>query len=439
MTPPGPAATDDQLGRELHALCAELYPLFRSLTGEGVRQTLRILQRVCGLEVRSAASHEPALDWTVPLEWNVREAWLRGPSGELLADVRRHNLHLVGYSVPFRGRLDLDALRPHLHSLPDRPDWLPYRTTYWARDWGVCLPHRVVERLEPGLYEVVVDTTLEPGNFNWGELLLPGMLREEILVTTHICHPSMANDNCSGMAVASRLAAEFARRGGHRRSLRFLLAPGTVGAIVWLARHLDEIRHIRHVIVLAGLGDPGPLSLKHTRDGRLELDETAVSVARARGTALIERPFSPYGYDERQYASPGVNLPTIVIQRTPFGTYPQYHTSADDLEFVRPESLADSYAFVRDLILELDAARHPVNRCSIGEPQLGRRGLYAALGGDSHAQERQMAMLWVLNLADGRTIVPQIAARSGVPESRITEAIHALERAGLLGWAEEMR
>lgn len=439
MNPARPGATGDPLGRELHALCAELYPLFRSLTGEGVRQTLRILQRVCSLEVRSVPSATPALDWTVPPEWNVREAWLRGPSGELLADVRRHNLHLVGYSVPFHGRLPLDALRPHLHSLPDRPDWIPYRTTYWARDWGFCLPHRVVERLEPGSYEVCVDTTLEPGEFNWGELVLPGALREEILITTHICHPSMANDNCSGMAVASRLAAEFERRGGHRRTLRFLFTPGTVGAIVWLAQHLDEIRCIRHVIVLAGLGDPGPLSIKHTRHGRLELDETAVALAHARGTPLVELPFSPYGYDERQYASPGVNLPTIVVQRTPFGSYPQYHTSADDLDFVRPESLADSYTFVRDLIGELDAARHPVNRCPVGEPQLGRRGLYAALGGDSHAKERQMAMLWVLNLADGRATVPQIVARSGLPEPRIAEAIGALERAGLLGWAEDMR
>lgn len=431
--------TGDTRGRELYALCAELYPLLRSLTGEGVRATLRILRRECGLEIHRIASGEPALDWTVPPEWNVQEAWLRGPAGDLLADIRQHTLSLVSYSVPFEGTVDLGELRPHLHSLPDRPDWIPYRTSYWTRQWGFCLAHRVVERLEPGHYDVCVKTTLTSGEMNWGELVLPGTLREEILITTHICHPSMANDNCSGMAIAARLAAEFARRGGHRRTLRFLFAPGTIGAIVWLARHLEERQRIRHALVLAGLGDSGALSVKHSRHGHLEIDETALRLARARGRPFVELPFSPYGYDERQYASPGINLPTIVVSRSPFGTYPQYHTSADDLNFVRPEALVDSFEFLHELIEELDSARHPLNLCPFGEPQLGRRGLYSAVGGDSHAKERQMAILWVLNLADGSTTVSQIAARSGLPEARIAEAIEALERAQVLAWAEEVR
>ncbi|MCX7818370.1 MAG: DUF4910 domain-containing protein [Kiritimatiellae bacterium] len=432
-----PLPTGGTLGAELYRLCARLYPLFRSLTGEGVRATLAILRQVCDLQVRGLCSGEPILDWTVPLEWTVREAWLRSPSGELLADVRQHNLQLVGYSVPFRGHLDREALRPHLHSLPERPDWIPYRTSYWTRDWGFCLPHRRIERLEPGSYEVCVDTELAPGEMNWGERLLPGTLREEILITTHICHPSMANDNCSGMAIAAQLAAEFARAGGHRRTLRFLFAPGTVGAIAWLARHRELLPRIRHVIVLAGLGDPGPLSIKHTRRGDTELDAAALAVARSSGRTVVELPFAPYGYDERQYSSPGFDLPTIVVSRSPFGTYPEYHTSADNLDFIQSEALADSYLFVRELIRELDSARHPVNLRPFGEPQLGRRGLYASVGGDSHARERQMAMLWVLNLADGRATVDQIVRRSNLPQARVEEAIAALEQAGLLGWAED--
>ncbi len=438
MSPAGFQSLDDvETGAGLYALCRRLFPHFRSLTGDGVRATLADLREVCGLEVHAVPSGTPILDWTVPREWKVREAWIAAPDGRRLADVRDCNLHLVGYSAPFRGRVPLEELRPRLHSLPDRPDWIPYRTSYWTPTWGFCLPHRVVAALPHGDYEVRVDTELFDGEMNWGELLLPGRRPEEIVITTHICHPSMANDNCSGMAIAAALAAHFARRAPTRHALRFLFMPGTVGAIAWLALHRDVVGHIRYVLVLAGLGDPGGLTVKHTRYGADALDAAAVRVARRAGRPLREEPFSPYGYDERQFSSPGFDRPAIVVSRTPFGRYPEYHTSADNLEFIRPEALADSFVYLRDLVVELDGARVPVNQCPYGEPQLGRRGLYDALGGDSHARQRQMAMLWILNLADGRHDIELIRERAALPAPLFDDALAALERAGLIRWMED--
>lgn len=420
----------------MHELCRDLFPILRSLTGEGVRATLRRLREVCGLEIRSIPTGAPILDWTVPREWNVAAAYLRDPDGATLADVRVHTLHLVGYSVAHRGALDLDELRPHLHGLPDRPDWIPYRTSYWRETWGFCLPQRTIDALRPGRYEVVIDADLSAGEMNWGELVVPGRRSGEILISTHICHPSMANDNCSGMAVAAELAAEFARGPRPGCTLRFLFAPGTVGAIAWLATHRKIVPAIRHVVVLAGLGDAGSLTLKHTRRGGLPLDAAAVRVARRTRRPLREEPFAPYGYDERQYSSPGFDLPAIVISRTPFGQYPEYHTSADNLAFIRPESLADSFDYLFDLIGELAEARHPINLSPFGEPQLGRRGLYDALGGESHARELQTAMLWILNLADGRADEAWIRERSGLPEPLYDAAMRRLRDTGLIAWED---
>ncbi len=419
------------IGEEIHRFMAELYPICRSLTGDGVRETLRRIHTHIPLTVHEVPSGTPALDWTVPREWAIRDAWIQDAAGRRVIDFRRSNLHVMGYSVPVRARLSLAELRPHLHSLPDHPDWIPYRTSYWEPDWGFCLPHAVLETLDEGPYEVVIDSALHDGHLTYGECLLPGEEPEEILISAHVCHPSLANDNLSGVGLATFLARALA---GERRrySYRFLFAPGTIGAITWLARNEAVLPRIRAGLVAACVGDPGPLTYKRTRRGDTELDRAVVHVLRHAGRRHQILDFSPYGYDERQYSSPGFDLAVGVLSRTPHGRFPQYHTSADDLDFVRPECLADSFAVYLAVLGVLDANRTYRNLCPRGEPQLGRRGLYRSLGGGLDAASREMAMLWVLNLSDGRGSLLDIAERSGLPFTTIRAAADALLAHGLL-------
>jgi len=373
----------------------------------------------------------PVLDWTVPKEWNLRRAVLRGPGGEIVADTARRNLEVVGYSVPVRGRFPLAELRPRLHSLPDKPDLVPYRTSYWQESWGFCLPHRVLAALPDGEYEVEIDTTLADGHLTYGELLLPGASPAEILVSCHVCHPALANDNLSGLAVSAFLARELAGR-ERRWSWRFLWAPGTIGAIAWLARNEAVTARIRAGLVAANLGDPGAFHYKRSRRGDTEIDRAVEIALRDLGVPHALEEFVPFGYDERQYCSPGFDLPVGLLSRTSWGRFPEYHTSADDLDFIRPEALAGSLAVYRAVAGVLEGNRRFRNLSPKGEPQLGRRGLYRALGGDDRGRERELALLWVLNQSDGGPDLLAIARRSGLPFERLREAAAALAAAGLI-------
>ncbi len=412
-------------GRRMHDLVRELLPLNRSLTGDGVRRTLARLAREVPLEVHEVPSGTPVLDWEVPLEWNVREAYIVAPDGRRLADFGESNLHLVGYSLPVRERMSLEELKPHLHSLPEHPDWIPYRTSYWNDDWGFCLPHRTLQGLAEGEYEVVIDSRLEKGSLTYGEIVLPGERPEEILLSAHVCHPSMANDNLSGVVVAVEAARALAAA-SRRLSVRVLLAPATIGPITWLAHNRDVAGRIRAGLVLACLGDPGPLTYKRSRQGTAEVDRAAAHVLADGGDPGRLRPFRPLGYDERQYCSPGFDLPVGRLTRTPHGEFPEYHTSADDATLVRPEALADSLSAVLGLVELLDRNQVPVNRKPHGEPQLGRRGLYRAMGGAPDVPALQEAVLWVLNLADGTRSLLQIAERSAMPFERVYWAARLL-------------
>ncbi len=295
-------------GAAMHALLGELFPLCRSLTGEPVRQTLAILGRGTRMRLTEVPSGTRVHDWTVPPEWNLRSARLLGPDGEVVADSAESSLHVVGYSVPFRGDVTLEELQPHLHSLPAQPMLVPYRTSYYAEDWGFCISHERRQRLRPGVYRVDIDATLAPGALTYGEIVLPGTSADEVLVSAHCCHPSLANDNLSGMVVAAALARTLvgARR---RHTFRFLFAPATIGAVTWLARNEARARRIAHGLVLAGLGDPGPLTYKRSRRGDAIVDRAAAHVLARSGDAHALRDFEPYGYDERQYGSPGFDLP----------------------------------------------------------------------------------------------------------------------------------
>lgn len=425
-------AIGPRIGQEIHELVRRLYPIPRSLTGEGVRETLRLLREVVPLELVEVPSGTRVLDWTIPPEWNVREAYLETPSGERLADFRQHNLHLVGYSVPVRERLPLAELRPHLHSLPEHPDWIPYRTSYYRRDWGFCLRHRTLRALEDGEYGAVIDATLdEGGSLTYGELLVAGRSEEEVLVSAHVCHPSLANDNLSGVATAALLARRLLEE-SPRLSYRFLFVPGTIGSIAWLARNEGgAVSRVRHGLVLTGVGSRGAITYKRSRRGDAAVDRAATHWLRGSGRPHRLRDFTPWGYDERQYGSPGFDLPVGCLMRIPHGEYAEYHTSADDPDFVNAESLAGSYAACRAIFEILEGEGRYVNTSPKGEPQLGRRGLYRQTGGDS-LPGFELALLWVLNQSDGGPDLLAIAERSGLPFRAIRRAADALLEAELL-------
>lgn len=422
------------LGREIHAFAERAWPICRSLTGEGVRRTLALLQEIAPLEVGEIASGTQVFDWTVPREWNLREAWIKNPAGEVIVDSRRHNLHVLNYSVPVACRLPLAELQQHLYSLPEQPERIPYRTSYYQERWGFCLPHRQREALEEGEHEVLVDASLEPGHLSWGELFLPGESAETVLFSTHVCHPSLANDNLSGLGVMAHLARLLGRV-ERRYSYRFLFVPGTIGSITWLATHRDEAAQVRHGLVAANLGDGGCFHYKRSRRGDAEIDRAVVRVLEDSGERFAVEDFVPFGYDERQYCSPGFDLAVGSLTRTPWGRYPQYHTSADDLDFIRPEHLGESLRRYLEVVFVLENNRRWRNLNPFCEPQLGKRGLYRTLGGDEGGRERELALLWVLNLSDGEHTLLEIAERSKIPFARIAEAAEALRGAELLAVA----
>jgi aminopeptidase-like protein len=411
----------------MHALVARLYPLCRSITGDGVRATLGILGEHLDLDVHEVPTGTPVLDWTVPKEWNVRDAYIMDAAGTRVVDFRRSNLHVVGYSVPVSATMTLTELRPRLHTLPEQPDLVPYRTGYYAETWGFCLSRRTLDGLGEGPYTVVIDSTLADGHLTYAEHVVRGRTTDEVLISCHTCHPSLANDNLAAIAVATALASRLERP---RLTYRFVFAPGTIGAITWLARNRDRVSRIRHGLTLACAGDRGTLTYKRSRRGDAGIDRVMAHVLRERPHTITD--FSPYGYDERQYCSPGFDLPVGSLTRTPYAGYPEYHTSGDDLGFVSPESMADTLEALWSAVEVLEGDGRYLNLSPYGEPQLGRRGLYGPLGGRSDTEQAQMAMLWVLNLSDGAHSLLDVADRSGLPFGVVAEAAGALEAAGLL-------
>ena len=422
---PGGARAAQGRGRDIYRLMTELFPICRSITGDGFRRTLEILRRHIPVEVREVPSGTRVFDWTVPKEWNIRDAYIKGPTGETVVDFKRSNLHVVSYSLPVKKTLPLAELKSHLHTLPDHPDWVPYRTSHYEEDWGFCLSHNRYLALEEGDYEVVIDSTLEDGFLTYGELFLPGETEEEILISAHACHPSLANDNLSGVGLATMLAKDLAPV-PRRYSYRFLFIPGTIGAITWLSLNEGRVGRIKAGLVLAGVGDGGNMAFKKSRRGGSEIDRAAAHVLRNSGRSHRLLDYRPDGYDERQYCSPGFDLPVGRLSRTPSGEYPEYHTSADDLLFVSAEALEESYGTARGILDVLEGNRLTVNLNPKCEPQLGRRGLYAPDASDN------LALLWVLSLSDGRSDLLEIADVAGLPFSVIGEAARRLVQAGLL-------
>ncbi len=416
----------------MDALIARLYPICRSITGDGVRETLRIIREQVPIEWREVPTGTKVFDWTVPKEWNIRDAWIKDAAGERLVDFRESNLHVVSYSSPVRGRIPFAELKDHLFTAPGHPDWIPYRTSYYKESWGFCLSENQLAHFRADQeYEVCIDSSLEDGHLTYGECLLKGNQPEEVLMSCHVCHPSLANDNLSGIALAVELASHLADV-PRRFSYRFLFVPGTIGAITWLAQNQEITRRIRHGLVLTCVGDAGDITYKRSRRGDAEIDRASVHVLKHSGDPYQVIDFSPYGYDERQYCSPGFNLPVGCLMRSRHGLFPEYHTSADNLDFVRAEALADSLAKCLAVIDILECNRTYLNTHPRCEPQLGRRGLYEGIASGENGRSRELALLWVLNLSDGEHSLLDIAERSTLPFAAIKEAVTALTATDLL-------
>ncbi|MGB8768998.1 MAG: DUF4910 domain-containing protein [Candidatus Korobacteraceae bacterium] len=424
-----------KVGQELHRFAADLYPICRSITGEGIQRTLAMIADRVPLQIFEVPTGTPVFDWTVPKEWSVRDAYLAGSDGKRIVDFQKCNLHVVSYSMPVHATMPISELRPHLFTIPEHPDWIPYRTSYYKEDWGLCLSHNQMLALDGEEYEVCIDSSLVDGHLTYGEFYLPGQTTDEVLISCHACHPSLANDNLSGVTVATSLA-KFLSAQGLRYSYRFLFIPGTIGAITWLARNKENVGRIRHGLVLTCLGDAGSFHYKKSRQGNAEVDRAAALVLKHEGEPGGVVEFSPYGYDERQYCSPGFNLPVGCLMRSVWGCFPEYHTSADNLEFIHPEQLAESFRVCLSIVDVLENNRRYRNLNPYCEPQLGRRNLYCSTGGHAIGTEIN-ARLWVLNLSDGEHSLLDIAERSGISFPLISDAADVLCRNGLLSVVPE--
>ncbi len=422
------SARTTALADEAHALMALLYPICRSITGDGVRQTLDHVNTIAPLRRTEVPSGTPVFDWTVPREWNIRDAYIADAAGQRLVDFKQHSLHVVSYSTPVRERMSRQALEPHLHSLPDRPHAIPYRTAYYRETWGFCLSQQARDALGEGPFDVCIDSSLQDGHLSIGECLIPGQSGDEAVVYTHTCHPALANDNLSGIALAAVLARELATC-KPRLTWRFVFGPGTIGSLTWLSRNEGRLGHVRAGLVMGLLGDSGPLNYKHSRRGGTLIDRAAALAMRDHGGH--ELPFEPYGYDERQFCSPGFDLPFGRLTRSPNATFAQYHNSDDNLDFVGKPALAGALQALGSVVQAVDGNQRFINLSPKGEPQLGKRGLYGNVGGTGPGAFEH-GLLWLLNQSDGRHDLINIAQRSGLPFETLARGAAALQTAALL-------
>lgn len=421
----------NDLGQEMYQLISELYPICRSITGNGLRETLKIISRHIPLEVHEVSTGTEVFDWTVPKEWNIKDAYVKNSKGQKIVDFKESNLHVVNYSVPVHQKMSFKELKSHLFTLPDYPDWIPYRTSYYKESWGFCLSHKQYLELHDEEYEVCIDSTLEAGSMTYGEYYIKGESSDEVLISCHTCHPSLCNDNLSGIAIAVFLAKHLSQL-SLSYSYRFLFIPGTIGSITWLSLNEAQVSKIKHGLVLTCLGDPGKFTYKKSRRGDADIDRVAAYVLKNSGLEYEIIDFFPYGYDERQYCSPGFNLAVGCFMRSPHGSFPEYHTSADNLKFVQPQHVNESFSKCWSILQVLENNKTYLNQNPKCEPRLGKRGLYRAVGGQSDEQINEMAILWVLNLSDGNYTLLDISERSGLAFDVIKNAVNALLKHDLL-------
>lgn len=421
----------NEVGKEMYQLMSELYPICRSITGNGVRETLGKIKRIVPIEVHEVASGAKVFDWTVPKEWNIKDAYVKNSKGEKIIDFKKSSLHILNYSVPIQKKVSLRELKEHLFTLPEHPDWIPYRTSYYSENWGFCISHNQFIKLEEDTYEVCIDSSLGNGHLTYGEYYIKGEIPDEVLISTHICHPSLCNDNLSGIVLSTSLA-KYLSQASLRYSHRFLFIPGTIGSITWLCLNEPKVSKMKHGLVVVCVGDSGGFTYKKTRQRDADIDKVVAHVLKHSNNDFEIIDFFPYGYDERQYCSPGFDLPVGCLMRTPHGQFPEYHTSADNLDFVKPENLAISFSTYLAVLNILGNNKKYLNQNPKCEPQLGKRGLYHKIGGHDDSKAFQLAMLWVLNLSDGKNSLMDISERAKLGFDLIKEAADTLAKHGLL-------
>ena len=421
----------DKIKEEMFRLISKCYPICRSITGNGVRETIKLISDVIPLEKHEIPSGTQVFDWEIPNEWNIKQAYIKDSKGGKIIDFKNLNLHVLNYSTPVHKKIPLSELEKHIFTIPEQPDWVPYRTSYYQENWGFCMSHNQLMGLKDGNYEVVIESSLEKGNLTYGEYFIPGEIKDEVLISTHICHPSLCNDNLSGIAVSAFLARYLSKQ-SLRYSYRFLFVPVTIGSIAWLSLNEKNVSKIQHGLVITLLGDSSNFTYKKSRRGDAEIDFVVENCMKHSGNPFRINDFVPYGYDERQYCSPGFDLPVGCLTRTPHGEFPEYHTSADNLEFVNPESLSEALITLLEIFYILENNQTYINKNPKCEPMLGKRGLYQRIGGTNDSKVTQLAALWVLNMSDGNYSLLDIANTSGMQFKIIKKAADALIGCDLL-------
>ena len=438
-----------EIGEDMHELMIELFPICRSITGNGLRKTLKILKNHIPLEIFEVPTKTKAFDWEVPREWNITDAYIKNSKGEKIVDFKKSNLHVLNYSTPINKKISLDELKLHLHSLPEYSDVIPYRTSYYNENWGFCITHNQLLQLEEDEYEVFIDTTLEDGSLTYGEYFIKGESEDEVLLSCYPCHPSMCNDNLSGIVLLTLLAKHL-KKLSLQYSYRFLFIPETIGSIVWLSRNEMNVAKIKHGLVATCVGDSGISTYKKSRQGNTEIDQTVIEVLKKSGDDYKIMNFDPLGSDERQFCSPGFNLPVGSLRKTNPANFPEYHTSADNTEFVKAKYLADSFSKYFKVILkleenfgkfysknneelpEIDNKNDQVflNLNPKCEPKLDKTVLYRKIGGAVHNDA--LTILWVLNYSDGKHSLRDISLRSGIDFKQIKQTAELLQDKKLL-------
>ena len=440
-----------EIGEDMHKLMVELFPICRSITGNGLRKTLKILKNHVPLEMFEVPTKTKAFDWEVPREWNINDAYIKNSKGKKIVDFKKSNLHVLNYSIPINKKISLEELKLHLHSLPEHPDVIPYRTSYYNEDWGFCITHNQLLQLEEDKYEVFIDTTLEDGSLTYGEYFVKGKSEDEVLFSCYPCHPSMCNDNLSGVVLLTFLAKHL-KNLSLQYSYRFLFIPETIGAIVWLSRNEKNVGKIKHGLVATCVGDPGILTYKKSRQDKADIDQTVIEVLKNSGDEYKIVNFNPLGSDERQFCSPGFNLPVGSLRRSDARMFPEYHTSADNTEFVKAKYLADSFSKYFKVIFKLEenfgihsSKKHEEELHEIDskndqvfvslnpkcEPKLDKIGVYRKLGGPALNNDT-LTSLWILNYSDGKHSLYDISLRSGINFKQIKQIAELLQKKKLL-------
>jgi len=452
----------EKIGNEMFELMEELFPICRSITGNGVRQTLKILKKHIPLEFHEVKTGTKVFDWIIPKEWNINDAYIIDPDGKKIIDFKKSNLHVLNYSTPINQKILFSELKHHIHTIPDKPDLIPYMTSYYSEKWGFCMEHNKFLKLKKGEYTVVIDSELTEGSLTYGEYLIPGKTENEIILTCYVCHPSMCNDNLSGVVLLTMLA-KYIKNLNLNYSIRFLFIPETIGAITWLSNNEDNISKIKHGLVVTCIGDSGALTYKKSRNGNSEIDYIVEKVLKNSGLNYRILDFFPWGSDERQFCSPGFNLPVGSLLRSIYGKneFSEYHTSADNLDFMNKRSFVESFVTYLMILFELEnnfnkkseyfspisnlrnnnsivPSEHNEKYLNLNtkcEPQLGKRGIYHELGGQENLMEQrkiEFAIFWLLNLSDGNWTIQNISKRSNISMDELKMATEILINAKLL-------